>query len=589
VAGLHSQVQSENEDGLGDDAVVPADGPHVAYLSMEIALAPEFPTYSGGLGVLAGDTLRSCADLGLSVVGVSLVHRRGYFRQRLESDGTQVEKVARWRPEEKLELQGPVVEVQIDGRRVAIRAWCHRICGDRGREVPVYLLDTDLTQNSPEDRRLTDHLYGGDEEYRLSQEIVLGIGGIRMLRALGYQAIDRFHLNEGHAALAILALVQEQRARGDGVTLRSAIESVRGRCVFTTHTPVPAGHDRFPLSLAQRLIGKEQCALLDGLVGRDELNMTGVALEGARFVNGVAMRHGEVSRGMFPGYPIRSITNGVHPATWASPPFQALFDLRFPEWRSDPASLRGIIAVDPDEIASAHGEAKRVLLEAVRSATGRRFSPDVLTMGFARRATSYKRPTLVLSDLERLERIAESGGALQLVFAGKAHPRDAEGRALIRRIHQVAEQASGDVAIAFLPGYDMALGRLLVSGSDVWLNTPIPPLEASGTSGMKAALNGVPSLSVLDGWWVEGCVEGVTGWGIARDRDGETLPAEDRDRLHADELYTKLEQVVIPCFYETPDRFNAIRQQAISLNGSYFNTHRMVLQYLFEAYRTPTY
>ncbi|MGH0036783.1 MAG: alpha-glucan family phosphorylase [Myxococcota bacterium] len=581
----------EARTGPADDSrdgrnLLPAsNGPRVAYLSMEIALAPDIPTYSGGLGVLAGDTLRSCADLGVSVVGVSLVHRKGYFRQEIDPDGSQVEQPAAWEPEASLELQEPLVEVEIEGRTVAVRAWCYRIHGDRGFEVPVFLLDTDLPANDEPDRHLTDHLYGGDNAYRLSQEVVLGLGGLRMLRALGYDPLDRLHLNEGHAALAIPGLVQEARRADPKLTVRAAIERVRGLCVFTTHTPVPAGHDRFPRQLAEKILGPTTSENLDGLMRREELNMTSVALEGSRFVNGVAMRHGEVSRGMFPGYPIRSITNGIHPSTWAAPAFQSLFDERFPEWRSDPATLRGVIAVPPAQIAGAHARSKAQLLRAVREATGRRFSPDVLTLGFARRATAYKRPMLLLRDLDRLEEIAARRGALQIVFAGKAHPRDEEGQRLIREIHQAAEKTSTDVQIAFLPGYGMSLARVLVAGCDIWLNTPIPPMEASGTSGMKAALNGVPSLSVLDGWWVEGCVEDVTGWAIGHDGDGATLSPEDRDRLHAEELYEKLETTVIPRFYETPERFNAIRQQAISLNGSYFNTHRMVLQYLFEAYR----
>jgi starch phosphorylase len=559
--------------------------PHIAYFSMEIALDPAMPTYSGGLGVLAGDTLRSCADLGINVVGVTLVHRMGYFRQTVDGDGNQVERPAPWEPEALLEAAEPVVQVPIDGRMVSVRAWCFPVRGDRGWEVPVYLLDTHIEGNTDPDRHLTDHLYGGDDTYRLSQEIVLGLGGLHMLRALGFTDLDRFHLNEGHAALVIPALVQEQRARDERLTVRAGIDAVRGRCVFTTHTPVPAGHDRFPRAVAENLLGAVTCENLDGLMKKEELNMTEVALEGARFVNGVAMRHGEVSRGMFPGYPIRSITNGIHPGTWASPAFQHLFDGRFPDWRSDPASLRGVISLPPENIAGAHAESKAALLDHVRKSTGLRLSPDVLTLGFARRATAYKRPTLILSELDRLEDIASRCGALQLIFAGKAHPRDEAGRRMIREIHDAASASSADVTIAFLPGYDWNLGRLLVAGCDVWLNTPVPPMEASGTSGMKAALNGVPSLSVLDGWWVEGCVEGVTGWAIGSDGDGRLLSDSDRDRLHADELYDKLESAVLPCFYGTPDRFNAIRQRTISLNGSYFNTHRMVLQYLFEAYR----
>lgn len=561
--------------------------PFVAYFSMEIALRSDLPSYSGGLGVLAGDTLRSSADLGLPVVGITLLHRQGYFRQQVGPDGDQRELPDPWRPEAWLEPGTPRVRVEVAGKQVSVRAWRYRITGERGHQVPVYLLDTDLPENSPEARHLTDHLYGGDDAYRLAQELVLGIGGVRMLGALRLGTFDRFHLNEGHAALAILALAEETLENGLASDFAEAVADVRGRCVFTTHTPVPAGHDRFPRALALETLGPDRFARLAALGVHDELNMTELALEGSRFVNGVAMRHGEVSRDLFPGYPIRSITNGVHPATWASPPFQALYDRHLQHWRSDPACLRGVLAVDLEEIAAAHTEAKRALLGRVHTDTGRHLDPEALLIGFARRSTAYKRPLLALSDLDRLLAIARERGPLQLVFAGKAHPRDDAGRSAIREISELAGKLKGDVQIVFLPGYDMALGALLVSGSDVWLNTPIPLMEASGTSGMKAALNGVPSLSVLDGWWVEGCVEGVTGWSIGDDGDGEGLGSQERDRRHAASLYQKLDEDVARLFYDNPTGFHEMMRNAIALNGTYFTSHRMVQQYLFEAYRAP--
>jgi starch phosphorylase len=365
----------------------------------------------------------------------------------------------------------------------------------------------------------------------------------------------------------------------------AALERVRSRCVFTTHTPVPAGHDRFPRQLAEELLGSEACVQLEALGVRDELNMTALALESSRFVNGVAMRHSEVSRDMFPGYPIRAITDGVHATRWTSPAFQALYDRTVPDWRRDPNCLRGLIALDPDEIGRAHAEAKGALLDAVRDATGRAWDPGRLTLGYARRATAYKRPTLIFRDLERLQRLAERRGPIQLAFAGKAHPEDQEGQDLIRHIVERSGGQHEDLEVAFLPGYDMELSRLMVAGVDVWLNTPLPPLEASGTSGMKAAMNGVPSLSILDGWWVEGCVEGVTGWAIGEDGDWQRADPDELDDLHADELYSKLEHTVLPCFYERPQEMRERMRGAIALNGSFFNTHRMVLQYLFEAYR----
>ncbi len=559
--------------------------PTIAYFSMEIALEPQLPTYSGGLGVLAGDTLRSCADLGLDVCAITLVHRQGYFRQRIASDGDQQERPDPWRPETRVEPLEPRVKVDLGGAPVEVRAWRYRIVGERGAEVPVYLLDTDLPGNPEAARRLSDRLYGGDGSYRLGQEALLGIAGVRMLRALGHDSIRRYHLNEGHAALAIPELVGEQLAAGRARGVDEAADDVRGHCIFTTHTPVPAGHDRFEQGVVASVLGRDLRTRLDELGVKGALNMTELALQGSRFVNGVAMRHGEVSQGMFPGYPIRSITNGVHAPTWASPPFRELFDRHLTHWRSNPFSLRGITAVDAAEIEEAHVAAKLLLIDMVRERTGQRLRPDVLTLGFGRRATAYKRATLLLSDPQRLARIAHSVGPLQIVFGGKAHPADEEGRGIIRAIHAAADRAARDVRIVFLPDYDWEVAGCLVAGCDVWLNTPIPPLEASGTSGMKAALNGVPSLSVLDGWWVEGCREGVTGWAIGEDGDGQRLDPVERDRLHAESLYDKLERVVAASFYYEPDRFSVIRRDTIALNGSHFNTHRMVLEYLFEAYR----
>jgi starch phosphorylase len=560
-----------------------ADYPFVAYFSMEIALEAEMPTYSGGLGVLAGDTLRSGADLGVRMVAVSLLHRRGYFKQRLDPEGGQAEEPVEWSVEHFAEPVEPRVSVAIEGRSVRIRAWRYRVRGTRGAEVPVFLLDTDLEENAPSDCALSGTLYGGDERYRLAQEIVLGIGGVRMLRALGYARIDRFHLNEGHAALVVLELLDEKRAAGEGASAAQALAEIRRRCVFTTHTPVPAGHDQFPLDLVEEVLGTDAAGRLAALGQRHVLNMTDLALRSARFVNGVAMRHGEVSRSLFPQYPIRSITNGIHPATWVAPSFRALFDRHIREWRSDALALRYAIGIPPSEIRWAHARAKDALLAEIHRGTGESFRAEILTIGFARRATAYKRATLILRDVERLAAIAKDCGPVQIAFAGKAHSRDAEGKAAIREIFAARARLRGRIAVAYLEDYDLRLARLLCSGSDVWLNTPIPPLEASGTSGMKAALNGVPSLSILDGWWLEGHVEEVTGWAVA----GAEREPDGRDDAHAEALYQKLQQAVLPCFYGEHERYLRMMRHAIALNASFFNTQRMLLQYLYDAYQEP--
>ena len=557
----------------------------IAYFSMEICLEQAIPTYSGGLGVLAGDTLRSAADLGVNMVGMTLVHRRGYFVQHLDASGIQTESDATWRPEERLEAAGPTVTVDIAGREVKVRAWRYRVRGAAGHEVPVFLLDTDMPENTEADRAITNTLYGGDSAYRLSQEIVLGIGGAEMLRALGYGAQGRLlhHINEGHAALLTIALTERQLGgRGSWDLTDADMDAVRRQCIFTTHTPVPAGHDRFPLDVVRPLLGDARVTLLEKLRTGDEggLHMTLLALRLASYVNGVAMRHGEVSREMFPGYAIDAITNGVHAGTWTAPSFQELFDRHIPRWRQDNLYLRYAIAIPLDEVAEAHRRAKRALVEEVERRTEVKLDPNALTIGFARRSTPYKRGDLVFSDPARLRRMTRRNGPLQFVYAGKAHPRDEWGKALIKKIFEAAAGLEESVKVVYLENYDMGLGALLTSGCDVWLNNPLRPLEASGTSGMKAALIGVPSLSVLDGWWIEGHVEGVTGWSIGED---ELLPSDPSEDIN--ELYYKLERVILPLYYGIPHRFTEVMRSAIAINGSFFNTQRMVSQYLHNAYR----
>lgn len=547
----------------------------VAYFTMEIALENEIPTYSGGLGVLSGDTLRSCADLGVPIVCVTLVHRKGYFRQELR-EGAQIEHEDSWRPDQLLESLVAQVAVELEGRIVYVRGWQYDIVGSSGFTVPVVLLDTDVPENTPDDRRITVQLYGGDARYRLMQEVVLGVGGVRMLRALGCEGLSTYHLNEGHAALASLELLREH-ARG---SQDWDFPWIRGRTVFTTHTPVAAGHDQFDQRLADRVLGEAMPRDVMEMLGGRDLNMTHLALNLSHYVNGVALRHREVSSGMFPGYEIHQITNGVHSRTWTSAPFTALFDRCISGWRNDPFMLHNAGALAPEDIWDAHQRAKSELLEAVLSRTGRRLRNDVLTIAFARRATAYKRAELLLWDLERLRAIARKR-PLQVVFAGKAHPRDEPGKRSIAAVHAAARVLGEDLPIVYLEGYDLALALRLVAGADLWLNTPLRPLEASGTSGMKAAHNGVPSLSVLDGWWREGHIEGVTGWSIGA---AEPDAGESANMADADDLYRKLEQTIAPLFYEQRGAWVRVMQQSIALNASFFNTHRMVRQYVQHAY-----
>jgi starch phosphorylase len=553
----------------------------VAYFTMDVAVESEIPTYSGGLGILAGDMIRSAADLTVSMVALTLLHRKGYFDQRLDFQGNQSETPSNWSPENRLEALPARASVTVEGREVRIRAWRYLISGVTRHTVPLLFLDTDLQENDPRDRTLTDHLYGGDERYRLCQEIILGFGGVAILRALGYANVKTYHMNEGHSAFVPLALL-EQMAHGEsGEGLPDyRLDAVRRKCVFTTHTPVAAGHDRFAAELVEAVLGSERARMLRQIrVLNGALNMTELALRLSGFVNGVSLRHGEVSRELFPGHPIRAITNGVHAATWASPAFRALFDRVIPEWRRDNCYLHYAVGVPLAEIRLAHTDSKRELLQQVRWLTGAQLDERVFTLGFARRATGYKRGDLLFSDLERLKRIARDAGPLQLIYAGKAHPRDEYGKAIIRRIFEAAAALSEHVRVVYLENYDMNLGRLLCAGVDTWLNTPMRPQEASGTSGMKAALNGVPSLSVLDGWWIEGHVEGVTGWAI-----GDPGAAENDSLAEAASLYEKLERLILPLFYREPEKFAEVMRSAIVLNGSFFNTQRMIEQYVKNAY-----
>jgi len=558
----------------------------IAYFSMEIGVDREVPTYAGGLGVLAGDTVRAAADLGLPFVAVTLLYRKGYFRQRLDAKGRQREAPVDWSVERALQPLTPRVVVFVNGRPVVVRAWQRTVIGVNAASVPVLFLDTDLADNAPDDRALSHFLYGGDVAYRLAQEAVLGIGGVRILRALGYTDIHRFHLNEGHSALLVSELIAERlRPTGRTAVSDDDVEAVRRMCVFTTHTPVAAAHDRFPPALVEQVLGPTPMSQMahrccyEGL-----LNMTHLALTFSHYVNGVTMRHGEVSRRMFGGYVIDAITNGVHAATWVSPPFAALFDRLIPGWRRDNFSLRYAVSIPRGDIWDAHTAAKQRLIDLVNRAQATAFDPSVLTLGFARRATAYKRADLIVSDLGRLRAVAALAGRLQIVFAGKAHPSDDGGKRVIERVCRARDALRPDVAIAYLEDYDMTQAGVLTAGADVWLNTPQPPLEASGTSGMKAALNGVPSLSVLDGWWLEGHVEGVTGWAIGHDGASGVAGPQSGDGDHAVALYDVLERAVLPTFYQAREQFIDMMRHTIALNGGFFTAQRMLQEYLAKAY-----
>jgi starch phosphorylase len=556
----------------------------IAYFSMEIGLLSDMPTYSGGLGVLAGDTIRAAADLKVPMIGVTLLHRKGYFYQRLDSTGRQTEEPVDWAVDNFLTELPERVSVTIEGRAVAIRAWKYEVAGPRDFSVAVYFLDSDVPENAVWDRTLTHYLYGGDPHYRLCQEVILGIGGVRMLRALGHREVARYHMNEGHSSLLALELLDEEsQSAGRPVPNRDDVQIVREKCVFTTHTPVVAGHDQFPMTLVNQILGRQDVEdMKDVFCCGDVLNLTFLALNLSRYVNGVAKKHGEIARLMFAGYDVDAITNGIHAATWAAEPLAELYDRYIPGWHQDNSSLRSALGIAKQEIWQAHRAAKRALVQSVNREMNAGMDVDVFTIGFARRAAAYKRTDLLFADSERLRAIADRCGGMQIIYAGKAHPQDQAGKEQIQRVFRARDQLRDKIRIAYLENYSMEIGKMMTAGVDVWLNTPLPPMEASGTSGMKAAVNGVPSLSVLDGWWIEGCIEGVTGWSIGpADRKTAVVSDHSQDALS---LYDKLEQIILPLYYHRRDDYLDVMRHAIALNGSFFNTHRMLQQYVLKAY-----
>lgn len=563
----------------------------IAYFSMEIALESSIPTYAGGLGVLAGDTLRAAADAALPMIGVTLLSRHGNFRQRLDDEGNQTEEPIHWPIIDYMLPVDVKATVEIEDRIVVVRAWRYELVGQGGYTLPVYLLDTDVSENTEYDRTLTDELYGGDRYYRLCQEAILGIGGIRILRALGYESIDRYHMNEGHSSLLVFELLREARSSdGANTSLAKAIEKVRRQCIFTTHTPVDSGHDHFPVEMAGRVL--KECIQMEDCKNEfccnNELNMTYIGLSGSYYINGVAKQHRITSSSLFEGYTIDSITNGVHHYHWATESTRALLDHHIKDWQADAHSLRYAISIPLQEIWDTHMHNKKRLIERINKQYNTGMDWNFMTLGFARRATSYKRTTLILSDLERLKSIADHCGPLQIVFSGKAHPKDLQGKKLIKDIYKIKAALQNDLHIIYLEDYDMDTARLMCAGVDLWINTPLPPLEASGTSGMKAAINGVPSLSVLDGWWIEGCIEGVTGWSVNHQEHSQQQFGSDNtptdDQIDADSLYYKLEHMIAPMFYFHRDEYVKVMRNAIAINGSFFNTERMISQYVTRAY-----
>ena len=549
------------------------EGAKIAYFSMEIGINSDVPTYSGGLGVLAGDVIRSSADLRIPLVAVTLVSKKGYLKQKITPDGRQIEYPEEWDPSMFMKLLPETSTVKISGRDVKIGVWVYAQESLAGGTIPVLFLTTDVEGNSQEDRGITDFLYGGDEKYRLKQEIVLGIGGIRILEALKIN-VKKYHMNEGHSSLLTLELLKNNDLNAD---------KVKNLCVFTTHTPVAAAFDKFSYDMLSEVLETEMpVEILKEYGGSDKLNMTLLALNLSKYTNGVTEAHMEYSRKLFPGYHIQEITNGVHSYTWTCLYFKALFDKYVRRWANEPELLVRVDTIPDEELWEAHLKAKQDLLDFIHVKTSTQMDINTLTIAYARRATEYKRAAMIFSDLEKLREI-QGQGRIQLVFAGKAHPHDEMGKQLIKEIYDCIAQLKNEIDIVYLENYSMEMAGKLVSGADIWLNTPLPPFEASGTSGMKAAHNGVINFSVLDGWWIEGCVEGLTGWAIGPSSDQE-ISEEERRKRELGDLYNKLEYLIIPKFYQQRDDWISMMRNSIGKVAYYFNTHRMMRKYATDAY-----
>ncbi len=540
----------------------------IAYFSMEVGLRGDMPTFAGGLGILAGDLLKAAADEGLSMVGVTGCWRTGYSHQDVLPGGALQFTDNGWDPASILKPVAETVVVSIEGRTVHVGAWVLEL--ESASTVPVYFLHTDLPQNDPQDREITHHLYGGDQAMRIKQEVVLGVGGVRLLRALGYTTIHNFHLNEGHCSFLTLELLRE-RSFSDA--------AVRASCAFTTHTPVKAGHDEFPYDLAWKICGDLLPWHIKNLAGESGLSMTELAMNLSHATFGVSHLHAEVSRRMFNRDDIQPITNGVHHVDWCSPEIAALFDKHIPGWRKESSLLSDHSHELPDdELWAAHQAGKKRLIELVNKTAVRPFSEDVLTIVAARRIVPYKRTELLYENLDRLREAA--GGKLQIIHSGNANPNDAFSNDVVRHLASYADQLKdAGISIGFLPNYNPDLAKMLVCGADVWLNTPMRLHEASGTSGMKAALNGVPNLSTLDGWWIEGYeLDPDSGWRVGP--KAEPLPPDAMRVIDAEDLYTELQYQVIP-EYTHPGRVRWLKRmkRSIGLLGQ-FSAQRCIREHV---------
>ena len=539
----------------------------VGYFTAEIGLWSDLSTYSGGLGVLAGDHVKSAADAEIPLVGVTLLYREGYSKQHLDSDGIQSETYPVLDPSEFLELTDITIQLPLDNQTIYARVWCANVVGQTGHKVPVYFLDTTHELNSQYHQEIGQRLYGGNDDTRIRQEYLLGVGGIQLFDHLQIE-LKGIHLNEGHCTFAMLELLSRGWSR----------EQLTEKSLFTTHTPVPAGHDRFEWSLVKEIMGDKLPDDAQELVrnagdseGGNRCSMSHLAVALSTSVNAVSILNAEVAQTMFSEKKIIPITNGVHHPTWTSSTMTKLFDEHLPEWKANPNRLKEAQKIPTEALKQARNENRKHLRDLVRNETGVEFEEHRLTIGFARRFATYKRANLVFHDLEKLREIG--AGRIQFVFSGKAHPKDEGGKQLIRDIFASAKTVEEEIPVAFLENYSMATGLAMTSGVDIWLNNPIRPLEASGTSGMKAAMNGVPNCSILDGWWPEACKHGINGWAIGNAEDDRNDPRD------AANIYSTLQNDVLPSWERKDETWANIMRESIASSAG-FTGRRMIEDYL---------
>jgi glycogen phosphorylase len=550
----------------------------IAYFSMEFGVDKDMNSYCGGLGILAGDTIKSASDMGLNMIGVSLLYKDGWLRQQLDNQQGQIEFPDSWDYKKHLKLRTEKFSLQILGEEVFVQIWEYTVKNNQKNQLPIFFLDADLPLNSEKFRRLNQRIYSGDKDIWYCQEILLGIGGALALQILGFDEIDIFHLNESHAAFLSL-FIREKYGNW---------EEVRKRLCFTTHTPLAGAHQKLKLEIIKEYLDKKYFEHISPeVLEENKLDFTKLCLFASKFSNGVAYRHKQITSLMYPEFRIDYITNGVHHPTWVAKPFAEIFDQNILDWKENPDYLRQIMRISSQIILGAHLESKKNLVKFINLEIQKQdifntdlFDEKTFTIGFARRAVPYKRADFIFSEFERLQKITQKIGKIQIVFSGKTSKEDLEGKKNIQKILQFGKKSDSNLKIFYIPNYNMSIGEKLTSGVDLWLNNPVPPLEASGTSGMKAALNGIPSLSVLDGWWPEGHIEGITGWSI-----GEHLCEGDHCKdLEIKDLYEKLENIILPLFYENKEAWAKIMKNCIALNGSHFNTNRMLTEYLVKSY-----